>query len=341
MNTYWTIHTHGDPLGAVHRLLLSIWEQAGLTGLLVGINGDTSVQPHLIQERDRLVDINPFKPLMTNNLARAIPKTLASHPGEHLGALMRPCEMRALVEMKKHSAFDTANLVTVCIDCLGTLPTDDYEWRAAAKESPDNLAEEALRFARQGGILAYRYRPACQMCARPGADSADINVHVLGLPVRQDIIVHASDEATEGQLQFATITDGPADSALLSQHQRTLGRLSERHHHTMEKILGGLDEILPKNVDALIKQMENCGSCRRCMAVCPICAVEFPRLEADGRYSRHTMMRWLVSCAGCGMCEQSCQEHLPLSAIFGAIREMLNKELGYTPGRSAIEPLPV
>jgi formate dehydrogenase subunit beta len=341
MNQHWSILTHGDPIGSVHRFLLSVWQQAGLDGVLVGINGSVSTRPHLVQDRDQLVGVNPFKPLMTSNLARAVPEMLAEHSGERLGVLLRPCEMRALIEMGKHHPLDTDRLVTMCVDCLGTLPLDDFEWRTAAKESPDQLAEDALRFARQGGILAYHHRPACQMCARPGAESADVNVHVLGLPVRQEILVHAVQETAASRLNLAAMTDGPADPALVSQHQRILARLAERHQHTMDKVLLGLEEILPRNVDALVQQLEKCGACQQCMAVCPICSVDFPERSADGHYSRASMIRWMVSCAGCGMCEQSCREHLPLSAIFGSIRQALNNELGYTPGCSTQDVLPV
>jgi Fe-S oxidoreductase len=52
-------------------------------------------------------------------------------------------------------------------------------------------------------------------------------------------------------------------------------------------------------------------------------------------------MRWMLSCAGCGMCEQACTQHLPLSTIFGHIREQLAAEFGYRPGRSPDEPLPL
>ena len=53
------------------------------------------------------------------------------------------------------------------------------------------------------------------------------------------------------------------------------------------------------------------------------------------------MIRWLVSCAGCGMCEQACSMQQPLVTIFSLIREKLNEELGYSPGTSWETPLPI
>jgi Fe-S oxidoreductase len=100
----------------------------------------------------------------------------------------------------------------------------------------------------------------------------------------------------------------------------------------MARVSESLGELVPRDFNALLAQFEKCGECQRCMSVCPICSVDFPQREEDGSYPPQAIMRWLVSCAGCGMCEQACAYHLPLSAIFGNIREKLREELGYTAG---------
>jgi len=41
------------------------------------------------------------------------------------------------------------------------------------------------------------------------------------------------------------------------------------------------------------------------------------------------------------MCEQACTSNLPLGVIFGSIREKLDEELGYIPGRLWTETLPL
>jgi predicted aldo/keto reductase-like oxidoreductase len=54
--------------------------------------------------------------------------------------------------------------------------------------------------------------------------------------------------------------------------------------------------------------------------------VEYPR-QVKGRYCREDVINWLASCAGCGMCEQSCPQHLPLSAIFTHVKQQLQQAL--------------
>jgi formate dehydrogenase subunit beta len=343
MNTHWALDTHGDPLGTLQNFINTVWVQSSLDGMVVPINGsaDAITQPRLIDHPKELGKVNPFKPLMTMNAARIIPDVVRQNPDQLYGALLRPCEVRALVEMVKQDSFEIENLLTISVDCLGTLPADEYEWRAERKQSSGGLAQEALQFARQGGILAYRYRSACQTCQSAQAQGADLNIYVLGLPVRQQILVAARNTETAERFQLNTISGSPAGDELIEQHSRVVARLNESHQRTMDRLRQSLVEYLPVDVDALVSQLESCGTCQECMDVCPICSVNYPQRDDQDRYQREDVMRWLVSCAGCGMCEQACSQHLPLSTIFGHIREQLASEYNYYPGRSISEPLPL
>jgi formate dehydrogenase subunit beta len=314
MSTHWTLNTHGDPPGRVNRFLRDLWLAAGLEAMVVPPAGRD--QPHILTDPAQLKGINPFQPLMLMNMAKVIPEVLKEHPDGRVGVMLRPCEMRALAEMFARGAFRADRLLTVCVDCLGTFPEDEFEWRAARKGSEKELAGEALQFAPQGGIAAYRYRAACQMCVSPGATDADVNIGVLGLHVRQTVLVEVKNDSVD----WARITDGKADPALSEKRSVMLAKLSERHTRARERVIASLNEVLPADVDALLDQFENCGSCGACMDNCPICTVAYPR-QVAGRFRREDVANWLASCAECGMCEQACPQHLPLSAIFAKVRE--------------------
>jgi formate dehydrogenase (coenzyme F420) beta subunit len=343
MNIQRIIHTQGDPLGTVQNLLRMLWEQAGLDGMLVAAGSDQPMpgKAHLIESPGLLGQANPFSPLMTENLARDIPRVIGEQTGKRLGVLLRPCELRALVEVAKHTPVNLENLLTICVDCLGTLPEEDFGWRAEQAELDKSLTSEALQFARQGGILDYRHRLACQMCAAPEAQLADLNVNLLGLPVRQHILVQARDAGMAERLHLDQITDGEAGNEVVQQHAQALAKLAERRQHTLERVVKNLAEDQPHDLEALILQLEQCGECQDCMAACPICTADFPERGADGHFTRKAMARWLVSCAGCGMCEQACSSQLPLATIFSMLRERLAEELGYSPGSSWDTPLPI
>lgn len=354
MNNHWSLDTHGDPLKKVREFIKLVWIESELDGMLVTISSgnDAHATPRYITDFSAINDINPFKPLMEINAARVIPQLIAEHAGEKVGALLRPCEVRALTEMTKHASIETDNLLTISVDCLGTLPADEYQWRLermeknlpyddpGSPEPTDELAREALQFARQGGIVPYRYRSACQVCLSPAATQAKVNVHILGLPVRQQMLVSLGDASTEKRLPIEKLVDAKASCELVGQHERILARMNERHQRTMERLNEALGGLLPVDIDAVIRLLESCGECQSCIQECPICSVDKPGRSSDGHYERQGVMRWLVSCAGCGMCEQACPNHLPIAALFAHIRKQLDDEWQYVPGRSVEEPLP-
>jgi len=329
MNKYWIIKTHGDPLGAVHQFLSHVWNEANINKMIIPTNGSPNVKfsPNIITQLEDLRNVNPFKPLMTSNTAKFIPELLKENPKITLGAILRPCEMRALVEIHKQKEFDITKLLTICFDCLGTYPAEEYQWHIERKCSVDSLARETLQFARQGGIVSYRFRSACQVCLSPNAINATINIGVIGIPVRQYILIQVQNDETPDIFHFENITDGLATSEMLQQRKIMLAKISERNYRVREKFRQALVDILPKDIPSLINNFKECQSCQQCMEICPLCEVNFPKYKQNGLLNEEDVVLWLVSCVGCGMCEQTCPQHKPLSTIFGYVHEHLNDPL--------------
>jgi formate dehydrogenase (coenzyme F420) beta subunit len=342
MNTQWIVDTHGDPLGTVRDLAMAIWGAYDLGAMVAPMNGNPdSTGPRAITDIRDVKSLNPFAPLMPINAAKLVPQLIKNSSTKNVAAVLRPCEMRTLIEMSKQDGLHIDDLLTISVDCLGTLPLDEYQWRVERKGSPKGLTQEALQFSRQGGILRYRYRSACQVCLSPEATVADINIGILGLPVRQHLIVNTKDNSIAEKLNLTTLAASEAHQALLASHQRVTARLVQRSENTQERIAHGLAELLPKNVAALIDQFESCGDCTACLDTCPLCDMHYPRHDKDGKFAEDEIMRWLISCSGCGVCEQACPQHLPLTIIFNHIRMQLAEEFNYQAGFSLEDSLPV
>lgn len=315
MSTHWMLETKADPIGTTQEFLGKLFRVAALDSLLVLIHtgGAVGVKAQIVSALEDLGLADPFAPLMTTNAAGLVLDFLKEQPGRRLGAVLRPCEMHALLERSKRDRIALDCVMLIGVDCVGTFSEADFEWRGGA----DPLTHEALQFMRQGGIAPYRYRPACQMCTEPMPEEADLMIDLLGLPARKVILISAREPETAAQFHLAELTQGEAPPELVAQHSHMHLELSNRRARARHRIQETLETDLIMDVDALVDHLAGCAPCRECLNACPMVA------GGEERLSREAVTGWLMSCVGCGICEEACSKHLPLTAIFARIREEL------------------
>ncbi|GAB4471793.1 MAG: hypothetical protein Kow0088_05850 [Anaerolineales bacterium] len=328
MSSTLMVETRGDPLGTIRQILKTIWRNAKLEQMLIPSNGSNEVNqvPRLLFSPDEIELFNPFKPLMTSNTARFIPQLTQAEKAIRMGAVLRPCEMRALKGLERLHPMNTNSLLTISFDCLGTYPLEDFHWRTQRKGSAEQLAQETIQFAKQGGIVPYRFRSACQVCHSPASEDAHINIGVIGLPIRQVLLLTFREKVLENLLTNNGLSIDKADPKLINQHTLMIAKINERNHRVGDRIRQGMAEVFPDTIDQFIDTFTECGECQKCMQVCPICAVQMPIRSESGKYLLEEIVQWAESCAGCGMCDQVCPKHRPLSFFFSYVREQLIQE---------------
>jgi formate dehydrogenase subunit beta len=356
-----TLKVEGDTLKAVRNFLGILLKERIVDFLLVPqeISHGRSLVQTLVKDAAHLDRANPFSPVMPMNSATIVSQLTAGKPGKRLGVVLKPCEIRALIELTKLGQANLEDLVIIGTDCLGTYEVEDYArviegMEGAAEEKGARLlAEMRQGTGRPGTGLPISLRTACRMCNLITPPLADITLSLFG--AGDEIFISLEDElAKELGLALKETPD----------RQQAIAQLIEGRTAVREQVFSEFRDKMATPAD-FADALTTCTRCYACQSACPICycRVCFFRTETFEPESER-YFRWAeredalrmpteillfhltrlnhiaASCVGCGMCESACPHDLPLTTIFEAVGDGVQKALDYEPGRSLEDEIP-
>jgi len=344
-------------LAALRRLLGDLLEKGLVDALLVprpAPGGGNLVQV-LVDNADALADADPVAPVMPVQSARILSALTAGGAPYRLGAVLKPCEVRATVELAKLKQVDLERLVLIGVDCLGTYEPREYSALVAGGHDPTAHALATAAAGTVGPIAGAAFRDACRMCEQPSPQGCALRVAVLGtggvvlISGSQDLLdalgyPQAEEPAARGAALAALVAERTAT------RDRMLGEVRERLHDTA----------------GLLAEFGRCIRCLNCMTACPICyckecifrsaTFDHPPAAYQGWLQRHGALRlpadtvlfhltrlnhMSASCVGCGVCSSACPNGLPVAQVFRAVGREVQALFDYVPGRSVDDELPL
>jgi formate dehydrogenase subunit beta len=362
-----------DALASIRDLLAKLLEKKIVDGVLVPVEHHDGSVPHpaLVTDASQTALANPLVPMMLINAARMV-KLLLTRPEEdkageeperRLAVVMRPCELRALIELAKLQQVDPAQILTVGIDCVGTYELDDFKAVQKKEEAEATLAM-ALQAAQEGKAEApgeTGYRHACSICVTPVAWNADISLHTIGVDSGSELLVELADEAMVEKLELGAEAD-PAP------HQQAVETLISTREARRKEDLDAFAEIMKadeQDAPGLIAAFQDCQRCHNCTVVCPVCYCKECLFRTDTvTYEPERYFGWAqrkgaarlpgdtvafqltrlshvsTACVGCGMCTSGCPSRLPVDTLFQVVARETQGLLEYVPGRDLEEKPP-
>lgn len=368
---------NGQTLQALHRFLNLFWRKYHLDALLAPIENPAinrgaigGMATRAITDPTLLHQVNPFAPVMPESAACLVSDFIKAQQNgqaqlrKRLAVLLRPCELRALIELHKQKRLpaEIEDVVIIGVDCLGTFRRDEFQNRLE-QESLTQLTNEVFRIASAGninenrislrtGVLQQTYRTACQICDWPAPRGAHITIGTIGVATDRYLMLIAPDEITDDRLSLGEVANKFASEYQVSHRETVVGAIGDARNNLRQKMLSDLQsENRFKDLASLLVLFNNCTVCGECLKHCPIENGDLNNLFVDRqpiqngttvpelRFRRHTPLadlvaisHWLASCSGCGMCEQTCEHDVPLTLLISALSHRIRAEVHYQAG---------
>ncbi|MFC1932726.1 Coenzyme F420 hydrogenase/dehydrogenase, beta subunit C-terminal domain [Chloroflexota bacterium] len=352
--------SEGGLLQTLKQFLRELLEKGLVDALLVPVelpSGD-NVVPTLVTGADSLEAANPLAPVLPVNSARIVSDMTKVAPSQKkIGVVLRPCELRAVVELVKLNQVSLEGLVLIGIDCFGTCSLNNYAKLVEEGQSPTQRALDLVKEGKDDPLL----REACQVCEYPFPLNADLTIELIGSDLDKNIFLKAATEKGERILEVLELkeSDGSAErqSAITKLISERVRKRDELFKRTVEEVHG---------LDNLLSDFARCINCHNCRDVCPLCyckecLFDSPAFEWEAdKYltwaSNKSMLRMptdtllfhltrlnhmAISCVGCGLCQEACPNEIQVFRIFRLVGDRVQKVFDYVPGRSLDEELPL
>jgi formate dehydrogenase subunit beta len=143
------------------KLFKNILEREAISAVLAPwrLPAKKMVMPTLLTDPDQLNGVDPLSPAFPINSAKIASRLTRRSSGGTIAAVMRPCEIRAFVELVKLKQARSDELILIGIDCLGALSNRDYlNW---AGEDSDQASHRICRAGAHRKDRRYGWRGAC------------------------------------------------------------------------------------------------------------------------------------------------------------------------------------
>jgi formate dehydrogenase (coenzyme F420) beta subunit len=356
-----TITVETSTKETIQALLRRLLESGTVDALLLPMTlpGGTTA-PTLVTNPQALDQADPLAPLLPINAARAASQLTMTEHSQKLGLVLRPCEIRAFVELVKFQQASLDQALIIGLDCLGTYPLTDYQ--AAADK--DGLVDELLAGATTGEPKPHdglAFRAACQICEQPlpEGEHVALTLGFVGLEPGQLYLKARDDLAAALELTADGTPPGRKAAAQTLVTARTQAR--DEAFAELRQRIGD-----QPNMQGLLQEFSACIRCHNCMINCPICycrecifrtptfehesQLYFQWAERKGtvRMMPDTLLfhltrlnHMVTSCVGCGVCTDVCPADIPVATVFRTVGQKAQAIFDYHPGRSLDEAAPV
>jgi len=372
-----TIQKRGECGGVITAVLIAALEHKLIDGVLVVKRGESIYDgaPFFATTREELIEAAGSLHCAPTLSAKWIKNNLSGARDMRIAVTCKPCDARAIIELSKRNQINLDNVYMVGVNCGGTMRPEPARemFRQFYEIDPDDVVKEEIA---KGKLIVitkdgqhkelsidtleaegYGRRTNCQRCEYNIPRMADLacgNWGVIGDDSGQATFIEVRTEKGQKLLDTATssravtLTDAPPEGiALREKLDAIMVKMARKAMATQFAQFDGEHKF-----ERLFAQLDKCNGCRDCIDVCPICScvecftnqelvVPKDTLPPDPMFHLTRLMHASPSCVNCGQCEDVCPVEIPLATITHMVQSSVQETLGYVPGQSMTDAIPL
>ncbi len=354
-----------NPVLALQGFLRGLMEKDSLGGILVPIHlfGSGMPMPTLVTDPEKLSGADPLAPAFPMNSAKLLSRLTRGQSGERIVAVLRPCEIRAFVELIKLNQGSLDDVILVGTDCMGAYDNVGYK-KFLGDSDP---FQKTLDFhGRIGGAESVVWdggdiASACQSCEHPAPSNADIVIGTAGADLYESIPVMATSARGEALLNGLGLPGIESANGRDKALEALIGTRIASRDAMLEET-----KALTGTLTDLSEYLSDCVNCYNCRVACPVCYckecvfntdvfehkpwqyMEWAKRKGSLKMPTDTIFYHLTrmahmstACVGCGQCSNACPNDIPVMELFRTVAARTQESFDYEPGRSLDESPPL
>jgi formate dehydrogenase subunit beta len=289
----------------------------------------------LVTSAAHTATVDPFAPIAAVSGAK-IASALTSRPsGRQVAMVLRPCEIRAGVELAKLKQMNLDDVLLIGMDCLGRYENTDF----AKFQEQGGTSESFLENAQAGktSMPDFDIIGACKICEFPTADNVDMKLCAIG--GKRHVFIEAITEKGEQALEKSGLKPGAAPAGRNEAVKKLVAVRTEARDKKFAEFRSDANSF-----EALADKLAACINCYNCRVACPVCyCKECVFITDTFRHTGEQLMMWAdqsgmlklpndtmfyhltrmthmsLFCVGCGQCTSACPNGVDPMPLFGHV----------------------
>jgi formate dehydrogenase subunit beta len=334
-------------------------EKGAVDAVLVPMaQGKKGVRLTLVTSPAHMAAVDPFAPIAAVSGAKIASALTARPSGRKVAMVLRPCEIRAVIELTKLKQVNLDDVLLIGMDCLGRYENTDFAKFQEQGGTSESFLENAL--AGKTSMPEFDIAGACQICEFPTADKGDLVLGALGAE-SGTVFIEALTEKGEQALEKSGGQAGGAPAGREAAVKQLVAARSAARDKKFAEFRADANTF-----EALADKLAACINCYNCRVACPVCYCKecvfitdtfrhtgeqymmwadqsgMLKLPSDTLFYHLTRMTHMsLFCVGCGQCTSACPNAIDLMPLFRTCAEKTQARFNYQAGREVSEEQPM